>query len=67
MMDTEIGEAAGQIWRYLVEHKAATLRQLQKGTSLPERLLHMGVGWLAREGKLSFMQERTGLKLALQA
>ena len=66
VMDTEIGEAAGRIWQYLAEHGEVTLRQLQRGTTLPERLLHMGVGWLAREDKLCFKQERGVLKLSLQ-
>ena len=66
-MDMEIGEAAGRIWRYLAQHEAVTLRQLQRGTTLSERLLLMGVGWLAREGKLCFVQERRVLKLALKA
>ena len=66
-MDREIGEAAGRIWRYLAQHETVTLRQLQRGTTLPERLLLMGVGWLAREGKLCFVQERRVLKLALKA
>jgi hypothetical protein len=64
-MEMEIGAAAGRIWQYLAEHREATLRQLQRGTTLPERLLHMGVGWLAREDKLHFVQERGVLKLAL--
>jgi hypothetical protein len=67
MMDTEIGEAAGQIWRYLAQHEAVTLHQLQRGTTLPERLLLMGVGWLAREEKLCFVQERRVFKLTLKA
>ena len=66
-METAIGEAAGRIWQYLAEHGEATLRQLQRGTNLPERLVHMGVGWLAREDKLCFVQERGVWKLALQA
>jgi hypothetical protein len=66
-MDTEIGEAAGQIWRYLAQHGETTLRQLQKGTTLPERLLLMGVGWLAREGQLRLLQEGRVLKLAPHA
>jgi len=65
-MDKEIGAAAGRIWQYLAEHGEATLRQLQRGTTLPERLLQMGVGWLAREAKLRFVQERGVLKLVLQ-
>jgi hypothetical protein len=64
-MDTEIGTAAGRIWQYLTEHGEATLRQLQRGTTMPERLLHMGVGWLAREDKLRFVQARGVVKLAL--
>lgn len=66
-MDPEIGEAAGRIWQYLAQHNAVTLRQLQRGTTLPERLLLMGVGWLAREGKLCFVPAHRVLKLALKA
>jgi Winged helix-turn-helix domain (DUF2582) len=64
-MDTEIGGAAGRIWQYLAEHGETTLPQLQRRTTLPERLLLMGVGWLAREEKLCFVQERGVLKLSL--
>jgi hypothetical protein len=65
-MDTPIGEAAGRIWQYLVEVGEATLPQLQRGTTLPERPLLMGIGWLAREDKLCFVQERGVLKLSVQ-
>lgn len=65
-MDGEIGNAAGQIWRYLHTHGPATLRQLQRETGLTERLLLMGVGWLAREAQLAFMQEGRALTLGLQ-
>ena len=65
-MDAQIGEAAGRIWQYLVEHGEVTLPQLQRGTTLPERLLLMGIGWLAREDQLCFVQERGVLKLSLQ-
>ena len=66
-MGIQIGEAAGRIWWYLAQHNVVTLHQLQRGTALPERLLLMGVGWLAREEKLCFVQERRSLKLALKA
>jgi len=66
-MDMEIGEAAGRIWRYLAQHEVVTLRQLRRDTTLPERLLLMGVGWLAREEKLHFVQDHRVLKLALKA
>ncbi len=64
-MNTQIGEAAGQIWRYLAEHGEVSLRQLQRGTRLPDRLLPMGVGWLAREDQLRLVQERGVVKLSL--
>ncbi|MGA2613828.1 MAG: winged helix-turn-helix domain-containing protein [Spirochaetia bacterium] len=54
-MVNEIGEAAGEIWETLVdENKAVTINQLKKKTKLPEDLLCMGIGWLAREDKLLF-------------
>ena len=64
-MDTQIGEAAGRMWQYLAAYGAAMLLQLQRGTTLLERLVPMGVGWLAREVKLGFVQERGVLNLAL--
>jgi len=66
-MDTQIGEAAGRIWQYLAEQGEVTLPQLQRGTTLPERLVLMGVGWLAREDKLCLVQERGVVKLSLHA
>lgn len=65
-MESTIGKAAGQIWQYLHAHGPVSLAQLHKGTRLSARLLAMGVGWLAREGKLAFVQERRVLKLRLQ-
>jgi hypothetical protein len=46
-MDMAIGEAVGRMGPYLVEHGETTLRQLQRGTTLSERLLQMRVGWRA--------------------
>ena len=54
-MVNKIGETAGDIWAALVEEsKAMTVSQLKKKTKLPENLLYMGIGWLAREDKLQF-------------
>src|SRR2546428_10414438 len=51
-MEAEIGDAAGAIWQYLDEHGVTTLSKLRQGTKLPDQLLLLGIGWLAREGKL---------------
>jgi len=43
-MEGDIGEAAGQIWHHLQAQGALSLPQLQQGTRLAERLVHMGIG-----------------------
>jgi hypothetical protein len=65
-MQTQIGEAAGVIWKYLDQHSEATLSELNKATKLSEQLLLMGLGWLAREEKLNFVQNKRSLKVSLK-
>ena len=65
-MDTAIGEAAGISWRYLEQHGETTLSKLKQGTKLSDQLLLMALGWLARENKLSFVQDRRSLKVSLK-
>ena len=65
-MQVEIDRAAGIIWRYLNEHGEMTLSKLKQGTSLAERPLLMGIGWLAREDKLSFTQAGKIVRLSLR-
>lgn len=65
-MELEIGNAAGVIWRYLDRHGETALAKLQQGTELSDRLLFMGLGWLAREGKLRFVKNRRSLQVSLK-
>lgn len=65
-MEATIGDAAGQIWAALQAHGPQSLPALRHATGLTERLLYMGMGWLAREGKLTFVQERGVLKAHLR-
>jgi len=65
-MEAEIGKAAGISWQYLDQHGETTLSKLKQGTKLSEQILLMALGWLAREGKLSFVQDRRSLKLSLK-
>ncbi len=65
-MEAEIGDAAGTIWQYLDEHGETTLSRLRQGTKLSDQLLFMGIGWLAREEKLSFMKEGRSTKVGLR-
>lgn len=65
-MEEEIGHAAGIIWRYLDQHGETTLGKLKQGTKLSDQLLLTGLGWLAREGKLSFVKDRRSVKVSLK-
>ncbi len=65
-MEVEIGDAAGTIWRYLDEHGETTLNRLKQGAKLPEQIVLMGIGWLAREGKLRLVREGRTVKVDLR-
>ena len=66
-MVNKIGETAGDIWAALVEEsKAMTVSQLKKKTKLPENLLYMGIGWLAREDKLQFSGTSETMEVAFK-
>ena len=56
-MVNRIGIAAGKIWTYLDENKKATVNKLAGTLDEPERVILMGIGWLAREDKVSFTTE----------
>jgi len=66
-MIDKIGETAGEIWTLLAEeNKPVTLTQFRKKTKLPEDLLYMGIGWLAREDKLQFSGTSKDMKVSLK-
>ena len=64
-MEHEIGEAAGQIWRWLEENGETSVTRLRQETKLSDQLLHMGLGWLAREGKIELVKDRRAVKVGL--
>ena len=53
MITTKIGENAGLIWNAL-QGGALTLMALKKATKLKNDDLNLALGWLAREGKVTF-------------
>ncbi len=65
-MEAKIGNAAGIIWRYLDQHGATSPARLKPGTKLSDQLLLMGLGWLAREGKLNFVKDKKSLQVSLR-
>jgi hypothetical protein len=65
-MEAEIGSAAGTIWRYLSEHGETSLARLRRGTNLGDQQVLMGLGWLAREGKLRFARAARAVTVDLR-
>jgi hypothetical protein len=55
MITSKIGENAGLIWNAL-QGGALTLKALKKATKLKNDELYLALGWLAREGKVSFTE-----------
>ena len=55
MITTKIGENAGLI-RNALQSGALTMKALKKATKLKNDELYLALGWLAREGKVSFTE-----------
>jgi hypothetical protein len=64
-MQEAIGKAAGTVWQYLEAAGARSVSRVQRETGLSQALTYLALGWLAREGKLHFAQERRTLMVGL--
>ena len=65
MLDN-IGQIAGAIWHYLEENNEATVTKITREIGETERSVLMGIGWLAREGKLDFNKRKQGTYITLK-
>ena len=65
-MEAEIGDAAGTIWKYLSQHGETTLAKLKQGTRLADQPLLMGLGWLAREGKVTLVKDKRSVRVSVR-
>ena len=61
-----IGKTAGKVWHYLKDHGKASLSGIEKGVKAPRGVVFMAIGWLAREGKLEFGQEKRTTQIWLK-
>ena len=66
-MIEEIGKTAGEIWDYLEKHENASPTKLIKELNITQRLVLMGIGWLAREGKLTYEKKNHETYLKLES
>ncbi len=63
-MIAKIGENAGLVWGAL-QNGAQGLKAIKKATKLKNEDLYLALGWLAREGKLTFTVEEADTIVAL--
>lgn len=63
-MITTIGENAGAIWGALL-NGALGMKALKKATKLKNEELYLALGWLAREGKVTFAEGEAEIVVAL--
>ena len=63
-MINKIGENAGLIWGAL-QNNAQGIKALKKATTLKNDELFLALGWLAREGKISFTEAEADTIIAL--
>jgi len=60
-----IGETAGKLWSVLDKSGKMTVSSLEKKVKAPAREIAMGIGWLAREGKIEIREEKRSLYIWL--
>jgi DNA-binding transcriptional ArsR family regulator len=56
-MVEQIGETAGEIWGALAEKGPLSMARLVRAVGQPRDVVMQGLGWLAREGKVSIEEE----------
>jgi predicted transcriptional regulator len=61
-----IGETAGEIWRLLEEEGPLSVSALANKITQPQNMVYMGIGWLAREGKLVFTETKRGMSISIK-
>lgn len=64
-MQEEIGTTAGAIWNILHAKGELTLAQLKKQTKAKEPIFDWAIGWLARENKIAFKQQKRSIRVHL--
>ncbi len=57
MREEDVGLVAGRIWNYLEKNGPSSISRVAGSVEGSRDLVLMGLGWLAREGKLGFQEE----------
>ena len=54
----EFSQSAGKVWRTINTHGPLTKEELIKNTRLPKKNFYAAIGWLARENKIYYDNNR---------
>ncbi len=66
-MNTElIGIWAGLVWSALNEADILGNKQIKKVTKLKDKELYAALGWLAREGKINFLESEDKTEILVE-
>ena len=62
----KMGIDAGRLWSVLNEEGLKSPKELKKLIKMTDKELYAAIGWLAREGKLVFIEKEDDLFLSLK-
>ena len=62
----EIINSAGAIYNYLSSKGEVTLSKLKKDLKLDGNMVGMGLGWLSREDKISYVTKARSVSISLK-
>ena len=62
LMD-QIGTSAGQIYEYLNSNGESSFAKMKKELDLKSNFADLGLGWLAREGRIDMRRKGISLKI----
>lgn len=66
-LQEQIGFSAGQIYNYLSSNNGtSTIAKMKKELDLKGNFAELGLGWLAREDKVSFTKKGASVSVSLK-
>jgi len=67
-MEDRIGDTAGKVWHLLNETGNVSVTNIVNDVDESPSLVYMAIGWLAREGKIEFLEsgKRRGYRVILR-
>ncbi len=65
-MMEEVCKAPGKVWEYLSRNGECSVSKIKKETKMPDSLIYIGLGWLAKEEKAVLRRDGGTIRAALK-